>query len=388
MSVTHKFKNRLVHKLSKNDCTDMRLLNHIKNYTVQMAIIDACVYDNIPIRAGVAMWERWLIDIKKKWKSIKERYEPIQDPAFRFYLSIRALYEYIQGTEKYCFKTRRFNFISELYLTGHCNCMCGTGLLFVLADYLGYRGQIGVMYIVGHVFLLIPNHNDFYRLETTITYFANTQDNVMANEYTIERLDNKFGSKLNGYTTQSTVFAALYALNSMSVRNEIYQPFMTMISSLFPFIGRIHSLVAKKDLLGFKEQLGRELARIKHSVDMLTLYIRYLISSFLYFDEDNLTFPIDNVRVYMQDMLLQLFLSIAGYYEDMALNILYNLFFKKNNKFNKAPPKMKFAQKYTKHGILYKVLPDEWNELIDTWDLYDGNIEELLWYKDKYIKLF
>lgn len=160
------FGERLGQKLDvKLDCTKFEFIRQVISFTARALIIISCVNDGVPIRASVSMWERWVNETKKQWAKIQEKGHSLN-------YNLTEFYEKLQGEQKYCYVADNSNFISELYLKGTCNCMCGTALLFALGPYLGYDRKIVKVFVPRHALLALPSTRKgyIYSFETTKKY--------------------------------------------------------------------------------------------------------------------------------------------------------------------------------------------------------------------------
>jgi hypothetical protein len=202
------FGEHLKRKLdTKLDCTKFEFIRKVRSYTARALIIISCVNDGIPIRAAVSMWERWVYEIKKQWAKIKER-------GRHLYYNLGTLYEQLQGEQKYCYMRDNSNFISELYLKGTCNCMCGTALLFALGPYLGYDQKIVKVFRPGHALLALPNPRKGY-----IYSFETTRKWGHAEETTLNDFIKKH-EKIEAWTTDELYGSMLTFFEYAAVKQE------------------------------------------------------------------------------------------------------------------------------------------------------------------------
>ena len=149
----------------KISCDSYKLLSNIKSYCARVMCIMACLEDNIPLRAAISIWERWVSEARKVWNKYKTQY------SFRSALS--RLYNWIQTTNKRqgkIYAKNHDNFISSFYLKGSCNCDCGASLLFALGPYLGYEEKVVYGYVPGHALLFIPDGDKYIPFDTVFQF--------------------------------------------------------------------------------------------------------------------------------------------------------------------------------------------------------------------------
>ena len=48
-------------------CDDLKVTNHVKSYMARTYMLTSCINNDIPLRASVSIWDRWIREIKKKW---------------------------------------------------------------------------------------------------------------------------------------------------------------------------------------------------------------------------------------------------------------------------------------------------------------------------------
>ena len=161
------FKDDLEKKLSlSQSCTDLSVLRNVKKYVLRGAMVSACINNSIPLRASTNLWETFIRKVKRSWEESMENEKDSDEfdyPGFH----LHNVYQQIQSDQKYCYKAGKSNFISDLYMTGKCNCNCGTDLLFTIASL--FRKKPIKILIPRHTYLLLPpyNYHDFTKIETT-----------------------------------------------------------------------------------------------------------------------------------------------------------------------------------------------------------------------------
>lgn len=303
--MTDRFKRRLHKKyLLSQSCDDLHSLKYIRNYTLKVAIIDACRMDNIPIRAGILIWQKWLITITKVWNYICDKVPYLIQ-------RLEILYHYIQRNSNYNFKNESYNFISQLYFNGSCNCLCGTALMFVLGDYLGYKSRISTLLTSDHIRLIVIDEND------KMYIFETTERRNHFKQVTVDNLVMDTITDFVAYTSRSKVFAMYYATKSYMI---------DVIVKLYPFLDIMWKAVKVLDITEFTEKIEKYIGLYSSNNDMLCILIYFLqmvYNSFIKRKQYDLT----DIHVYAKRLTIVIIRQTCNYYENIISKIVYHHMF-------------------------------------------------------------
>lgn len=130
---------------------------------VASLIYSAHILEDIPIRALQNTWTKLrneIIEIGKKLGNLNNN-----QPLF-----IQIYSELQKSGKNLCYYSEdRYNFISDFYMFGSCNCACGVFLAFVISEMFPDENyKISALLIPDHILLLLRDKNGkLYELETT-----------------------------------------------------------------------------------------------------------------------------------------------------------------------------------------------------------------------------
>ena len=162
-----------------------------------LSILEGCLVFNIPVRALYKAWYE-ILKIAEPFKNNTKLncFERLKH-AYKKINSYTGTYDSVQSKWKKSvgkkYQETKYNFLVHWWITGKCNCLCGSMMVLAIAQYWGCSDKVGLLLSPGHARIYIHENSEHYVWETTTKEikFQKVDINDRVNHYKILLGNNK-----------------------------------------------------------------------------------------------------------------------------------------------------------------------------------------------------